>query len=305
MSISELISSYLSFCESNKKLDDKTIKAYRIDLYQFADAFIGKEIFDIIPSEIESLISSLHLKYKPRTVKRKVASLRAFFHYLECRDIISLNPFSKVITKFREPVTLPKVIPLPSVEAILKAAYEEKENGGTARKRENSVRDIAMLELLFATGLRISELCSLTPDAVDLSNHIVFIHGKGAKERLIQIENESTLRALCEYNKRYSDHIYSCNIFFVNRNDTPLSDQSARRIINHYADLASVQQHITPHMFRHTFASSLLDAGVDIRYIQELLGHSSIAVTQIYTHVSLAKQKEILATKHPRNKFGI
>lgn len=305
MPISELISSYLSFCEYNKQLDAKTIKAYRIDLDQFAKSFINRDISDITPADLESLISTLHSRYKSRTVKRKIASIRAFFHYIEYRDIISTNPFNKVIVRFREPLPLPKVIPLPSVEAILKAAYEEKEHGTTIRKRENSIRDIALLELLFATGLRISELCSLTPDVVDLSNQIILIHGKGAKDRLIQIGNNSTLRALCEYNERYCDHIHSCNVFFVNRNDTPLSDQSARRIINHYADLASVQQHITPHMFRHTFATSLLDAGVDIRYIQELLGHSSITVTQIYTHVSLAKQKEILATKHPRNQFHI
>ena len=249
MSSHELITNYLLFCETNKKLDSKTIKAYRIDLEQLNNFFIEKDIAALMPIDIESLISSLHKTYKPRTVKRKIASIRAFFHFLEFRDIISSNPFGKVIVKFREPVSLPKIIPLASVEAILKAAYNEKENGNTERKRENSIRDIALLELLFATGLRISELCALSPDTVDLKNQIILVHGKGAKERLIQIENNAAMDALRVYYKHYGASIMQCNSFFANRNGTPLSDQSARRIINRYAELASVQQHITPICF--------------------------------------------------------
>ena len=246
-----------------------------------------------------------YYKNHHKTVKRKIASIKAFFHYLEYRELILQNPFSRIEVHFREPVTLPKTIPLSSIEAILKSAYDEISNGSTLRRRENAIRDIAFLELLFATGMRISELCSLTPDSIDTDNQTVLIHGKGAKERIIQIENSSTLAALKNYSNLYAPYIQSCNRFLANRNSTPLSDQSARRIIRHYSELASISQHITPHMFRHTFASSLLDAGVDIRYIQELLGHSSITVTQIYTHVSLSKQKEILSTRHPRNNFNI
>lgn len=305
MALNELISKYLQYCKNNKRLDDHTVKAYMIDLKQFSNHFNGTEINDISVQDIESYISILHSSFKPKTVKRKLASFKAFYHYLEYKDILYSNPFSKIKTKFREPITLPKTIPLSSIEAILQAAYEERINGTTLRRRENSLRDVAMLELLFATGMRISELCSLTPDSVDLLNHVVLIHGKGSKERIIQIENPMTLSALNNYYNRFYEAIKKCNSFFANKNGTPLSDQSARRIIRRYTELASVNQHITPHMFRHTFASSLLDAGVDIRYIQELLGHSSISVTQIYTHVSLSKQKEILATKHPRNQFKI
>lgn len=305
MTLHNLISEYLQYCKLNKRLDDNTIRAYHIDLSQFTSHFNDTEIELIYPSKIEDFISKLHNKYKPKTVKRKVASVKAFYHFLEYRDILHSSPFSKINTQFREPVTLPKIIPLKSVEAILKAAYKEKSSGSTSRRRENSLRDIAMLELLFATGIRISELCRLSPDSVDLHNHILHIHGKGSKERMIQIENSATLSALQDYSAGYQNAIQKCNSFFANRNGTPLSDQSARRIIRRYTELASVHQHITPHMFRHTFATSLLDAGVDIRYIQELLGHSSISVTQIYTHVSMSKQKEILSTKHPRNQFNI
>lgn len=305
MALNELISKYLQYCKNNKRLDDHTVKAYMIDLKQFSNHFNGTEINDISVQDIESYISILHSSFKPKTVKRKLASFKAFYHYLEYKDILYSNPFSKIKTKFREPITLPKTISLSSIEAILQAAYEERINGTTLRRRENSLRDVAMLELLFATGMRISELCSLTPDSVDLLNHVVLIHGKGSKERMIQVENPMTLSALNNYYDRFYEAIKKCDSFFANKNGTPLSDQSARRIIRRYTELASINQHITPHMFRHTFASSLLDAGVDIRYIQELLGHSSISVTQIYTHVSLSKQKEILVTKHPRNQFKI
>ena len=113
------------------------------------------------------------------------------------------------------------------------------------------------------------------------------------------------LETLNEYKNTFSKEIENCGHFFANQSGKPLSDQSVRRMIQKYASLAGIDQHITSHMFRHTFASSLLDADVDIRYIQEMLGHSSITTTQIYTHVTLAKQKMILTTKHPRNGFSI
>lgn len=300
-----LIIEYLKYCKTNKRLDDLTIKAYKIDLYQFSSHFDNADIAVVSPKEIEAYIALLHGKYKPKTVKRKIASIKAFFNYAYRRDIIKTNPFDKITTVFREPTTIPKTIPLSSVEKILKAAYHEKNHGITERKRENAIRDIAVIEMLFATGIRISELCSLAPDSVDIVNHTVHILGKGNKERLIQIENVSTLEALLHYYCIYKERIMKCHYFFANMNGTRLTEQSSRRIICRYAKLALVDQHITPHMFRHTFATSLLDADVDIRYIQELLGHSSISTTQIYTHVSMSKQKEILATKHPRNAFDI
>ena len=305
MPLKKLVSTYLSFCKSNKRLNEKTIKAYSIDLSQFQDYFNNISGVNISVDNLEKYIATIHIKFKPKTAKRKIASVKAFFHFLEYKSIITTNPFSKINIKFQEPIILPKTIPLPFVEAILKATYNEISNGKTKRKKENAIRDAALIEFLFATGVRISELCNLSPQAIDLDNHTVLIYGKRSKERLIQIENESALSALRKYYDNYKDSIYVCNSFFANKNGTPLSDQSTRRIIRHYAALASVDLYITPRMFRHTFATSLLDEGVDIRYIQELLGHSSIAVTQIYTHVSTSKQKEILATKHPRNKFII
>ena len=133
----------------------------------------------------------------------------------------------------------------------------------------------------------------------------VLIYGKGAKERILQIGNEDIITILKEYRNTFLNDIQKLNYFFATSNGNPISDQSVRRMIQKYSSIAKIDLHITPHMFRHTFATSLLDADVDIRYIQEMLGHSSINITQIYTHVSTSKQKLILTTKHPRNNFQL
>ena len=158
-------------------------------------------------------------------------------------------------------------------------------------------------ETLFSTGMRISELCNLKISDVELYDATIRIYGKGAKERMIQIGNKDVLLILEKYEAEYSSEINKSGYFFVNPNATQLSDQAIRRMIKKYCSLASIDLHITPHMFRHTFATSLLEADVDIRYIQEMLGHSSITVTEIYTHVALSKQRDILTTKHPRQNF--
>ena len=147
----------------------------------------------------------------------------------------------------------------------------------------------------------MSELCSLSRRDVKLEEGEVKIYGKGAKERFVQITNPSVLQALREY-RQETDH---SEIFFVNRLGKPLSDQSVRGIVKKYGKLGGVEQHITPHMFRHSFATLLLEEDVDIRYIQRLLGHSSIVTTQIYTHVAGKKQRDILSAKHPRNRLEV
>lgn len=299
------VSTYLEYCCTQKRLDEKTLKAYRIDLRQFSEASPSANITDIAPTILENYIASLHQNYKPKTVKRKIASLKAFFHYLEYKDIIENNPFNKIQTRFREPVILPKTIPLHTVEKFLATIYKQHQAATTAYQKRTSLRDIAVIELLFATGMRISELCTLKNSDVNLFDGIILIYGKGDKERRIQIGNEAVLHILKEYKKEFFTEIQNCDHFFANQSGMALSDQTVRRMINKYTTLASIDLHITPHMFRHTFATSLLEADVDIRYIQEMLGHSSINITEIYTHVTVAKQRDILTQKHPRKNFHI
>lgn len=299
------INEYLYYCDTQKRLDLKSLKAYKIDLNQFSDKYNSYTLTEISSKSLEEYIANLHKTYKPKTVKRKIASLKAFFHYLEYREIIDKNPFNKIQVRFREPVILPKTIPLNTVEIFLSTIYKERKNSRSDYKRKNALRDIAVAEVLFSTGIRISELCALKDSDVNLNDGILLIYGKGAKERRIQISNNDVIRILKEYRNEFLSEIKKCKHFFANQNGNALSDQAIRRMINKYTDIASIEQHITPHMFRHTFATSLLEADVDIRYIQEMLGHSSINITEIYTHVAVAKQGDILAAKHPRKNFKL
>ncbi|MCM1040649.1 MAG: tyrosine-type recombinase/integrase [Ruminococcus sp.] len=295
-----IINNYLDFCQYQKRLDAKTMKAYRIDLKQFASQIGTADVSCITADLLEKYIMELHRTYKPKTVKRKIASTKAFFRYMEYKDHIAANPFNKMQIKFREPVILPKTIPLHTMEKFLSTIYSQRTQAKTAYQKRNALRDAAVIELLFATGMRISELCSLKAVNVNLKDSNVLIFGKGSKERRIQIGSPEVGYILDEYLSEYHKEIDGCGYFFVNQAGKPLSDQAVRRMIRKYCHLAGIELHITPHMFRHTFATCLLEEDVDIRYIQEMLGHSSINITEIYTHVALAKQRDILSTKHPR-----
>lgn len=301
----EAAKNYLKNCQEQKRLDAKTLKAYQIDLTQFYNSFNINDIYDIPSVELEKYIADLHQNYKPKTVKRKIASIKAFYHYLEYQNYIPVNPFNKIRTRFRAPQTLPKTIPLHLMELLFTTMYQQHCTADTPYQKRKTLRDIAVVETLFSTGIRISELCNLKETDVNLHDGSILIFGKGSKERLIQIGNNDVLQLLMKYKNVFYQEIEKTNHFFVNPNSSPLSDQSVRRMLKKYAAIAGIDLHITPHMFRHTFATSLLEADVDIRYIQEMLGHSSINVTEIYTHVALSKQKDILQNKHPRNGFDL
>jgi integrase/recombinase XerD len=296
------ISHYLNYCQCQKMLNEKTIKAYRIDLSQFK-TFFEDEPEPLVKSCISQYIQALHAKHKPKTVKRKIASIRAFINYLDFDEQIEVNPISKIHLIFREPITLPKSLPLSTIQRLLRAVHQPSKQQQTQHQFRIRLRDVAVLELLFATGLRVSELCSITPAEIDLKNGYVRVQGKGARERIISIGNPDTLKSLRAYKETYDQSIHEAGWFFVNRMGRRLNEQSVRGIIRTYAKLAKITDRITPHMLRHSFATLMLEEDVDIRYIQNILGHSSITTTQIYTHVSLNKQKNILRKKHPRNRI--
>ncbi|MEY8336322.1 tyrosine-type recombinase/integrase [Lachnospiraceae bacterium 47-T17] len=279
------ISEYIEYCEYRKRLDSKTLKAYKIDLKQF-EIFCTNLSDCFAKSVVDDFITNLHKQYKPKTVKRKIASLKAFFHHMEYEELLNENPFAKLDIRFREAKLLPKTIPFHSIQTFLSTLYAQKELAESEYQLRCCIRDIAVIELLFATGMRISELCSLKPSDIDFESSNILIYGKGAKERIIQLGNQEVISALVLYQETFKKDIEICGYFFVNRLQHKLSDQSVRFMINHYAELAGISQHITPHMFRHSFATLLLEQDVDIRYIQRMLGHSSISTTEIYTHVS-------------------
>nr|WP_300129818.1 tyrosine-type recombinase/integrase [uncultured Butyricicoccus sp.] len=297
-SLASLISNYMEASECIKKLSSNTIKAYRIDLKQFA-TFTRNSLAD--KDMIKRYVIHLNQRFAPRSVKRKIASVRAFYHELSISGILKKNPFDQLKIRIRAPKQLPRIIPQQIICSILQSAYNEYRLGNRL-----ALRDVMILELLFSTGLRVSELCSLSKDNFSL-NHDglrLLVHGKGSKERVIQLLTPQLLKLSKLYCQTYSQQIQKHGALLYNQNGKPISPQSVQRIINKYLKKLNLRNHITPHMFRHTFATSLLEAGMDIRYIQSLLGHSSIATTQIYTHVTTKQQTVLLTELHPRSKMS-
>lgn len=301
MKTKEELQQYLNYCEFQKTLDSKTLKAYRIDLKQY----LGKvQLEEPSKQEIENYIAELHKKYKQKTVKRKIASIKAFYNYLEEEEIIESSPFRKIKVKFKENITLPRVIPRKEIEILLNSMY-----AGVAisnpRDKKYKLRDLAIVELFFATGARVYEISNIKKECVDLDSGLIRIMGKGGKERYIQIAEDSVITLLRKYSQVNAEEIDSCGYFFVNQRGQRFSEQSIRLMLKNHLEQAEITRKITPHMFRHSFATYLLEEGVDVSYVQRMLGHSSINTTQIYIHVAAKKQAEILRNMHPRKKMNI
>lgn len=304
--LNQAITDFLLHCKHEKGLSVKTIKFYGIDLSQFEN-FVNistkdLELNKITKDELRQYLQILE-PLKPKTIKRKIATLKAFFNSMEFEDKILVSPFRKFRVNIKEPKLLPKTLNKYEVKSILKIVYKQLKT----EYRVNSYstfeyyRNIAVIELLFATGIRVSELSNLKQINVDLKQGWILVDGKGSKERIIHIGIKDTISTL----KNYAERIplfdtKRSGYFFINRLGGKLSDQSIRSLVVKTAKMAEIKFKVTPHVFRHTFATLLLENDVDIKYIQSFLGHSSIITTQIYTHVSKSKQEKILRTKHPR-----
>ena len=306
MTLKSLVRNYLGNCEGQNNLDKKTVKAYKIDLEQFILFMNGIDDFykkDEVVRYIQHLNS---LNFKVKTIKRKIASVKAFFSYLDYEEIIEINPFYKIKLKIKEPLILPKTISIKDIEKLFEYIYIEKNKyNENSYKYKEIVRDIAVLEVLIGTGIRISELCNIKKENMTYINNEIKIYGKGAKERIIPIYNKDTVAALRIYEKVFNKEICNSDYFFVNKRKSRLSSQSVRNMIKKHCKKINIDKNITPHMFRHTFATMLLDDDVDIRSIQMLLGHSSIITTQIYTHVKSNKKSQIMKNKNPRRRIVV
>jgi integrase/recombinase XerD len=309
--LTKVMQDFLFHCRVEKNLSVHTLKAYQLDLNQFTH-FVssngtGVDIQCVDKQLLREYLQKLLETSKVKTVKRKVATLKALFNYLEFEDKISVNPFRKMRIKIREPLVLPGVLTLEEVKVIFQTVYRAKHDceDRDTYTYKSIVRDVAVLELLFATGIRVSELCHLKKDHVSLAQKYIQVNGKGSRERIIQVCSQEIITILEEYLGLF--HLPGSNFsyFFINRLGHQLSPQSVRFMVKKYTRLSNIKKSITPHKFRHTFATLLLEEGVDIRYIQQLLGHSTITTTQIYTHISNHKQQEILATLHPRCKIAV
>jgi integrase/recombinase XerD len=222
--ISAHIKLYIDHCRYQKKLNEKSLKAYAIDLNQFS-GFESGEAHSYSKVSILSYITYIHKTYKPRTAKRKIASLKAFLNYLQNEEILETNPLHRIQTRFQEPQILPRTIPLDIVEKLLYVAYGELKCAATKYAQQAALRNAAILELLFATGMRVSELCSLDSADIDLNSGSILIMGKGSKERILQIGNRQVLAILEQYGKAFAGQIADKGCFFINRLGIRISEQ--------------------------------------------------------------------------------
>ena len=301
MRLEEKLAAYLEYCEYRKELDGKTLKAYRIDLRQYFEYVCVDEPDK---EKIEEYITHLHKSYKQKTVKRKIASIKAFYNYLEETEIIAESPFRKIKVKFKETVTLPRIIPREEIEKLLNHMYQcLNENDKVSHK--HMLRDVAVIEVFFATGARVYEISNIREDSINLNTGLIRLMGKGGKERYVQISNTSILEVLKKYYDENEQAIKKSGYFFVNNRESRYTEQSIRLMLKKYTKQAGIERNITPHMFRHSFATYLIEEGVDVSCVQQILGHSSIKTTQIYIHIAAKKQAEILKEMHPRNNMKI
>ena len=281
-----------------------TIKSYKKDIMQFIDYLDEYEEIDEFENvetiTFRSFIAYLNSTSKEnnderkvvskRSINRKISALRTFFKYLQEKKIVKTNKVNYItMPKFEK--ELPNVLGREDINKLRDAVNTSKITG---------IRDRLIIELLYSSGIRASELIDLNEYMINIEERELRVIGKGNKERITFFSENSKkwLEKYIEEKKRkYSN--YSKDVVFTNSRGEKLTTRSLRRLIADYAKKAGLQKEVTPHVFRHTFATELLNNGVDIRYLQELLGHSSISTTQVYTHVSKALLKDVYMNTHP------
>ena len=291
---------FLQHMEAVKGASVHTVKAYAEDLSQLIEFAETQGITDVHAVDSTLLrsflayLQSLGLARASRA--RKTATLRSFFSYLARQSLLPRSPavgLRSVKTERR----LPKYLRSDEMEALLAAPAAETALG---------LRDRALLETLYATGMRAGELVALCLSDVDYDEGVIRVIGKGNKERMTLLGRQAVF-ALQRYVRKGRPELLlnaekDDGALFVNRYGGRLSDRGVRKLFDRYCDAASTHLKITPHVLRHTFATHLLSNGADLRLIQELLGHASLATTQMYTHVSTERLQEVYAQAHPRAK---
>lgn len=277
------------------------MKAYNGDLAQF-QLFLSKQldqqkisIREINRLAIRHFLGTLHTEgYNSRSILRKLTAIRSFCRYL-CREgFLEVNPatrlmpmrWEKRLPTFLDVAQVAKVMDIPDTKTVL------------------GLRDRAILELLYSTGIRLMEMVNLNLSALDLVGEVIKVRGKGKKERILPLGSKA-LEALAAYLPRRKELLAKGDRragqgVFLNYRGGRISGRSVRRLVNHYLQQVSQEEHLSPHILRHTFATHMLDAGADLRAVKELLGHASLSSTQIYTHVTVEKLRKAYDQAHPR-----
>ena len=307
MQMEDLIERFSGYLKIEKNVSDHTFRSYMSDLRQFldflktqkSDSSGGKDI-DITKIDhivIRAYLKELYMKNKKTSIGRKLASLRSFFKYLVREEGLSVNPVAMVATP-KQGKFIPTFLPVDEVFRLV-----EKPTSSTILGR----RDRAILEVLYSCGIRVSELVGLNMEDMDFNLGIIKVRGKGKKERIVPVGGKA-IEALDSYLKGLGDlrgkatHNGLENPVFLNSRGGRLTARSVARIVKKYILQCGIVRDISPHSIRHSFATHLMDAGADLRSIQELLGHKSLATTQKYTHISIDKLMEVYDKAHPRSR---
>ena len=291
---------FLAYLEFERGLSRNTLEAYRSDLLQFGHFLVRNDLdaTTLGHAELARFLSELAAgapqrpPVAPATIQRKAACLRSFYRHLRREEIIAHDPTAELRSP-RKNLKLPQVLTRDEVAKLLAAPRG---------KDPSALRDRALLELMYACGLRASEAVDLTVGAVDLRAGVLRARGKGSKERLIPVGREAVLaaRAYLELGRPRLVGLRDERHLFVNHRGGGLTRQGLYKIVQRHARAAGLDHKMSPHTLRHTFATHLLAGGCDLRSLQEMLGHADVATTQIYTHLSADRLKDVYFKAHPR-----
>ncbi|MGE5197674.1 MAG: tyrosine recombinase XerC [Deltaproteobacteria bacterium] len=284
------IQKFIRYLEIEKNYSPHTILNYKLDLKDF-HAFLGETAIESVDYlTLRKYLASLKEKQlQTKSVARKLSTLRSFFKFLTREGFLKSNPIL-VLSSPKLEKHLPQVLTEEETRRLIEAAAPK------GPKDEKGLRDRAILETFYSTGIRISELVNLNAPDIDFISGIIKVMGKGRKERIVPI-GEYAIRALRDYignRKKQSE------VVFLNKSGKRITDRGVRGIIEKYIKLASIKQGVSPHTLRHSFATHLLDRGADLRSVQELLGHANLSTTQIYTHLTTERLKNVYDKAHPR-----
>ncbi|MDN3514322.1 MAG: tyrosine recombinase XerC [Candidatus Brocadia sp.] len=286
----EYINKYLAHIEHNRNFSSQTLRAYRNDLHQYLSFLIAEKCSDL--GSVNRLFLRRFLAflkkqdYSKTTIARKIVSIRSLYKFL-CREgMAKSNPVENI----RAPKLdrkLPGFMSISETETLLNQPGSNTLLG---------VRDKAIMETFYSTGMRVNELAGIDVADVDFFNEVVKVKGKGKKERLLPIGNHALDAIRLYIEKRGSDN----EALFLNKRGGRLTGRSVARMMEKYVKKAGMSLNISPHTFRHSFATHLLDGGADLRSVQELLGHANLSTTQIYTHITTERLKQVYDKAHPR-----
>ena len=300
MKFSQSIAQFLDHLRIERGLSQNTISAYQFDLSTFAE-FVAKDVELVSEEDVNRYLAHLKgLGFKASSINRSLSSLRSFFTYLQ-RELEIDNPVASISTT-KVPKRLPKALTLDEVTRLIESSWNEFD--------VTTLRDRALIELLYGTGARVSEVVGInlgdisTIESDGETVSVIKLRGKGSKERLVPIGSFAQ-KALDDYQIRLRPQFAKTaksSALFLNQRGGRLSRVSAWNIVSSAAEKAGITTLVSPHVFRHSYATHLLDGGADIRVVQELLGHSSVTTTQIYTLITIDKVRESYITAHPRSK---